>query len=73
MGLAEDGPMMKSSRTGTRGRREDEFGPGTGNPNFHQQTHAHPGKHRLSDPREQYWKPAQTINVLSAMDFQTAA
>src|ERR1700704_7106973 len=52
---------------GPRGRREDEFGPGTGNPNSTQQTHAHPGKHRLSDPREQYWKPAQTINVLSAM------
>src|ERR1700704_4744648 len=52
---------------GPRGRREDEFGPGTGNPNSPQQTHAHFGKHRLSDPHEQYWKPAQTINVLSAM------
>src|SRR5882724_9078245 len=54
---------------GPRDWCEDECGPGTGTPNSAQQTHAHPGSHRLPDSREQYGEPAQTINVLFAMGF----
>src|ERR1700730_7898497 len=52
---------------GPRLRREDECGPGSRTPNSDEQTHAHPGSHRLPDSREQYGGPAQTINVLSTV------